>query len=581
MKTYLYIGIAVLIVLFQSCTKNFEEINTDPTQFNDPGATAIFTGIVKNTADQMQRNNMSYFWSYSHHITVTAGTGRYLTGNDGNWDTWYVDVLGNIKQLKNFYGNTENFNNRLQIVEIWECYVYAYLVGTYGNVPYSQAMDPELTIILFDDENAIYESLLDRLKVAAERLDASGDRFDVDLVFDGDIVKWRKFANSLRLRLALRTMRNLQGIATQHIQSLMANESELFSVDADLAFIEYGTGEGNESQYYVSYVRNNPAASVIPKMSDYLMLYFRAYRDPRMEAYFEPSPVPYVIPDTLASLHDDILRIVTYPIPYFGLPKSTQVLGSWGLTNNPFPTPNDDNYSPLNPGIMAASHRFVFMDYAEVLFLKAEAAYLNFGGSQTAQQYYSAGIDANFRHWGLSTVAAEAYKEISGIKWDTEGQGYTYRTGTGNSDIPADNLAKIWVQRWINYYVDGAFDAWCLQRRTQSLALPPHTNHANPLIQTVAFADIPDRWEYPLAQRAFNAAGYEDNLQKMGGIGSDIPRTRLKFALPGTYPNWANFLAFWDIRYAQKWYGHTIQDLEAQGIPYDVIDTIDPEPTLN
>jgi hypothetical protein len=560
---------AVLLISTQSCTKNFDKLNTNPSQFATPDAESILTGVFKSTVDRLETNNMTWLWEYSHIIEIT---GRYNTGDDNTWNTMYVNALGNLRQLKKLYGADPAYANRVAIANIWECYVYAYLVGTYGAVPYSQAGTTG-NVITYDDENTIYKSLLDRLKQSSDAISLTGDKPTPDAIYGGDLTKWKKFANSLRLRIALRCQRNLPAESVAAIKDVMSNEAMLIGSDAENAKFSYGTAELSQSPYFITFVRNNINATALPILSDYAFTYFRSFKDPRLDAYFTKAATPFNIPrDTLTSTTDGLHYMVTYPIPHLGAPKSFALLSTWNLPQIPFsgavvPT----NFSRLPAAITAADRPFIIMNYAEVCFMKAEAAYLGYGGSQTADQYYYAGINANFNFYGITPANATAYQAQDGIKWGTAGKGFNYDFGFINTSIPADNLKKIWIQEWLNYYCDGGFDAWCLQRRTQNLSLPPHTSPGTPNLVSYLYADLPDRWQYPNVETTVNPKGVQDGIAKLGG--ADVSTTLLKIAAPYTHRDWGTAPAFLDYSFVQKWYGNNIQDLTAAGIKYNTLGT--------
>ncbi|WP_316828785.1 SusD/RagB family nutrient-binding outer membrane lipoprotein [Pedobacter miscanthi] len=565
MKKIIYILSFMAIGILSSCTKDFEEINTNPAQFLTPDAEPVFSSTVKRTADLMGNNNVDFLWEYTHIINKS---GRYNGGNDSYWQQTYVEVLGNLKQLRELYKNNPGYANRIQIINIWECYVYAMMVGTYGPVPYSAALEMTPSV-RYDDENSIYTSLLARLKAASDAIVLTGDKFNPDILYGGDLTKWKKFANSFRLRLALTVRSNIPA-AQETIKEVMANEAMLISADADNAKVVYSAAEGSESPYFIKLLKNVTNPDQMPKMSDYAMLYFRPYKDPRMQAYFEAvAPAnQFVILDTLSSTADDTLRVVNYKIPYMGNAKSTFNIPTWNLPGlSPFNGANVNSYSNVQAPVLAAAHPFMLMDYAEVCFMKAEAKELGLGGLKTAEQYYLDGINANFTFWGLSNAAA-AYTAGNGIKWNTEGKGYNNFWSLVNSDIPQNNMAKIWVQRWLNYYPDGAYEAWTLQRRTNNLKLVPHTNPASAVLNN-PFQEIPDRWEYPvIAER--NIEAYREALTILGSP-QDSPEKALKFATPYVHRNWSLAQPVFDARFEQKWFGNTIQDLTAAGVSYTIV----------
>lgn len=568
MKMKKCLRLLLLLPLLQSCTKDFDEVNTNPSQFLSPAPEAIFTGVLKGSVDQMVSNNMLYFWSYAHHISIQGGASRYSSGNDATWDNSYR-YLSNLNQLKVLYANKPGYSNRIHIANIWECYIYAYLVGIYGPIPYSQALKTDSSAIRFDAENDVYTSLFQRLKTSSDSINLSGDKFAPDPLMGGDLTKWKKFANALRLRLALRCRLNLPVLSETVIREVMANENNLLTSASDNIKFSYGTGDVNESPYYTRLLRNAVVVDQLPKASSYLFTNFRSFKDPRLAAYFEPVPPAnqVTITDTLSSSMDDTLRVVQYKIPYYGIDKSPQVLASWGLPPAPLGSVATEAASSVKSFILAADHPFMIMDFAEICFLKAEAAFLGFGGSKTALAYYTEGITANFNTWGVGSALA-AYLTQNGVKWDTQGNGFYLYTGLVKTDIPLDNLSKIWVQRYINYYPDGAFDSYCLQRRTRSLDLPPHTNVNNQYL-SADVSDFPDRWEYRPNQFTLNLVGTQDGVAKLGG--PNLPNVLLKIAKPFTRKEWRTAKAFYDTQALQKWYGTTVQSLQAAGIPYTII----------
>jgi hypothetical protein len=572
MKKTIQILIVLLISTTFSCTKNFTELNTDPSRFTTTSPESVLTGVYLNTINKLESNNISFLWEYGH---IVDPAGRYLGGDEATWTTMYINVLGNTEQIKKLYQGNPGYTNRMAITDMWECYVFAYLVGTYGPVPYSNAFNTSITDVEYDDENTIYTSLLARLKADAAAINVNGDKLTTDVIFNGNLTQWIKFANSLRLRIALRVQNNLPALAASNITDVMSNESMLPTSDADDAKLTYGTATGSQSVYYTSLVQGTSfAGTATPVMSDYAFTYFRSYNDPRMGAYFQPAATPFNITDTLTSASTSLHYIVSYPIPYLGQPKSTVMLSQWNIPVPPFSgAVVPINYSTMQPALTAATRPFYIMTYAEVCFMKAEAALNGFGGTQTPDQYYYAGINANFAFWGLTSAQATAYEAQNGIKWGTAGHGFNYDLGFINTSIPANNATKIWIQEWLNYYDDGAFDAWCLQRRTQNLVLPPHTNPGNNPGVNGTFANLPDRWFYPIQSEVNrNPVGYANGVKKLGSPG-DYVFTPLKIEPTYTSTDWTKVNAFVDYSFVEKWYGTTIESLQAAGVKYTVLST--------
>jgi hypothetical protein len=584
-----------IVIMCWGCTRDFQTMNTDPTQFTKATPEAGILAAVKNLNTQMANYNISKYWDLGHLLCQQSN--RYDVTDAGLWQNVYQGVLANLQQVVLNYGEDSSFNNRVQIARILQAYTYSILAGNYGPVPLKEANSADhLSTILFDNEDTVYNYVLTTLKDATSKISLSGDKLSYDAMYNGNLQSWVKFANTLRLKVALRCMRNMGALATDNIRDVMTDEANTISNESESAKMSFENVNGNENPYFVKFIKSNTyypynpsATGQAPKMSEYLFTLFRSYKDPRLEVYYDSVPLVnrLLLTDTLTSTADDSLRVVSYPIPYLGQPKAGTKLVGWtnlnGLPDN-VGSSNINSYSNANPDLFLPNRPFVMLSYAETLFLKAEAAKLGFGGSMSAEQYYYAGIDANFAYWGISSALRDEYKNRDGIKWGTAGKGFNNYLSLVNTDIPQEDINKIWTQRWLNYFPDGGFDCWCLERRTRVFNLPPHTNpggnssySANP-----TYSDVPGRASYPVSVVNLNPVGYESALKEMGTTRVDDYDIyqQLHFAKPYTVPDWNAAPATYDYRFIQKWYGTTIEELrqaaETKGFTFSVNQTYHP-----
>lgn len=590
MKKYIVFILILFAAMTYSCKKYLTEVNTDPNQFSNASPAAILQGCFKATTDFMAKDNGERWWDLGH--IVQAGARYDLTG-DNVWKPMYINVLEGIDQVKQRYGADSAYNNQVQIARIWESYAYYLLVANYGPVAQSQALSLDYqSDILYDSEDTVYTRILNTLQDAVSKINVShtSDKLAYDVIFDGDLTKWIKFGNTLRLEIALTCRRNLGGVADAHIKEVMANDAMTINAEGESVKVPYENVTNNRNPYYQRYKFDNNTLPA-PVMSDFVFLYFRSYKDPRLDAYFDSVPMRnrYLVSDTLLSKVDDSIRIVTYPIPHFGRPESPSILATWtSLAGqiSPMGGTSDTSYSHMRgfgyggradpmPGnsLVAADAPFTLLSYAQSEFLKAEAAQLGLGGSMSAEQFYQQGIAANFAHWELSGTQLTEYMNRDGVKWGTKGDGFYDYLGNVKADIPEDNLAKIWIQSWLNCYPDQMFDAWTLQRRTRVLDLPPMTNPGSGYINE-QYMDIPDRTPYPKDNVKLNPKGYADALEQLG-IGGSVndwfPYVQLNFEKPFKVRNWDAATPHYNMDYVQKWYGNTIQSLDSAGVPYTVV----------
>lgn len=567
-----------IVMMCWGCTKDFTRLNTDPTQFTKATPEAGILAAVKNLNTQMANHNTSKYWDLGHLLCQQSN--RYDVTDAGLWQTMYQGVLGNLQQIELNYGNDSAFNNRVQIARIVKAYAYSILAGNYGPVPLTQANDPEhLSAIEFDGEDAIYSYVLTTLKDAAGKIKPAGDKMAYDVIYNGNLQNWVKFANTLRLKIALQCTKNLGSVATDHIREVMSSEAATISNEMETAKMSFENVNGNENPYFVKYIKGNgyfpynpTATGQAPKLSEYMLTLFRSYSDPRLSVYYDTVPLAnrFLVTDTLTSDLDDSLRVVTYPIPYLGQPKAGTKLAGWtnlaGLADV-VGGADIKAYSNANPIIFQPNRPFIMLSFSESFFLKAEAAKLGYGGAMAPEQYYYAGIDANFAYWGINSALRDAYKARDGIKWGTRGKGFNNYLSLVNTDIPQDDNYKIWTQRWLNYFPDGGFDCWALERRTWVFNLPPHTNPGGNATYSPnpTYSDIPGRMSYPVSVVNLNPVGYQSALQALGTTRVDDYDIyqELHFAKHREIPDWAGANATYDYAFLRKWYGTTIQSLDA------------------
>lgn len=608
-KRIIYIcAMAGLWALAAGCTKNFTSINQDPNKFTTVSPESVIEAAVKNLNVQMSTYNYTKYWDLANQIWEGS---RYDVTDAGLWKTAYNNVLENLDMTIQTYGGNPAYNNRVQIARIMKWYTFSILVGQYGPIPVSKANNlDDLNTVAFDSEDSVYSYILDSLKDAASKIVPTGDKLSYDVVYNGNNTSWMHFANTLRLKIALRCMKNLGAKAVAHITDCMSNESDLISSEAETAKMAYENVTNNQNPYYLFFVYSNsyyPYSSTghnaPPRMAEFMQVFMRSYADPRMSVYFDSVTsvtARYQITDTLSSTADDSMRVVKYGIPYLGKALAanfTNLLPNWNTTltgiTNPLSGINDTAYSLVSDAVINNTSRpLIMLSYAETLFLKAEAAQLGYGGASAPMVYYNAGIAANFAYWGLPAAQLAAYMSQPGVQWGTvNANAFWDPLDLTNANI-TDVLHQIWVQRWMNYFPDQPFDSWCLQRRTRFFTFPPELNPGGNASYTThtLWMDVPGRGSYNLNEATLNTQGYNQAVSFLqadpvnaGLIANNEydPDIQLNFAIPNKIADW-NTLApgGFDLRYISKWYGTTIQQLQAAAaaghFPYTIVSTYHP-----
>ena len=136
---YLFFVLLVIINL-PSCTKKFEELNTDPTQFVNATPEALLATSIKRTGDWVGATGINNGINVNMWEIANFGSanGRYANGDQGVWQNFYVGVLQNITQIETQFSKDTLFSNRVQIARIWKAYVYSILTGYFVSIPITE-----------------------------------------------------------------------------------------------------------------------------------------------------------------------------------------------------------------------------------------------------------------------------------------------------------------------------------------------------------------------------------------------------------------------------------------------------------
>jgi hypothetical protein len=573
-KNYINLKLSLLIILFSmSCTNDFEEINTNEFIFNEASPEALFTGVVKNTLDLVGGTmNDQMFNTYASFYGGKGGQfNRYFYTEqalDQFWKRFYVNILKNNQDIIDSYSSDSNYSNRVTIAKIWKSYVYSILVSTFGPVPYQEALQGK-NAAAYNSEELIYTDILAELKSAFENLDISGDTLAQDPIFNGDLTKWKKFANSLRLKIALRISEGFPALAEQHGSDAMANEGSLISSNDENASMKWGLEQENWSFNYSRYVFVEANDDVVPFMNLHFLLNLKTYKDPRLFKLVEPSNDPITITDVVFRSGSTTEQItVEYELPYFGRPLGGNAgVEGWnlnqndnilnGLANRRFSRPKLDVF-------MAADMSYNIITYSEINFIKAEAQLKGWGGSKTGEEYYYDGIEASFQQYGATGFTD--YKNRAGIQWGTTSVGDRGLFGVVTSGISNDPIDKITRQRWLASYNQG-HDIWCMQKRTRTL--PLIDQFAPDGATGLDYAPLPERLVYPpLSEGGLNNAAYQDAILNLGG---NTLYNELQMNTSYDPIQWETLVPELNQDFGTHFYGDSEDDLIAEGIDYTII----------
>ncbi|HEX8574940.1 MAG TPA: SusD/RagB family nutrient-binding outer membrane lipoprotein [Flavobacterium sp.] len=476
--------IVLIAILSFTVSCNDDSLTDMNVNVKDPSvvpAGSLLGNAEKNLFDQMVSTNVNnnVFRLFAQHWTETTylDESRYdvLQRNipDRHWRVLYRDVLRDLKEAytlteaesTDFPADLKAKENRLAIIELLSIYTYTILVDTFGDVPYSEALDPDrFSSPRYDRALDIYNDLFVRLDAAIAKLDSNFPSFGAsDFIYQGDVGKWQKFANSLKLRMAITVADEPTLADAARTKAEQAVAAGVFTSNSDNATLQYLSTQPNTNPLYEDLVSSGrfdfiAASTLVDKMN--------ALNDPRRPKYFIP------------------VNGVFIGGPY----------AAGGEFEN-YSSPGNPNAGPTTR-LLDPTLEGVILDYTEVSFYLAEAAERGFLVGGTAETFYNNAITSSIIYWGGTPAEALAYLAQPEVA-------YTTATGAWKE--------KIGTQEWIAFYNRG-FEAWTTYRRLDFPALVAPTNAAS-----AAEGLVPRRYTYPVLEQTLNNTNYTAAASSIGG----------------------------------------------------------------
>ena len=515
-------GVIALGLMTLSCTGNYLDINTNPYEVNreqtltdgyaTAAAIAAMGGAVVSTdvntaqfTDCLLGGPMGGYYS-------TTGAFEKTIDNYNATDDWTRVLLASDRIIPTLYSNLSELKSitddpvTLSIATIIKVTAMLRVTDTYGPIPYSQIGQGGKITVAYDSQEKVYDTMFAELDDCIKTLTEnrlSGIPSTADPVYDGTAVKWCRFANSLKLRMAMRIVYAAPEKAKKYAEEAVNHEIGVMADNSDNAALQKVAFGDKGNPLYTAIKYNQPTGSVTggdTHAAADIICYMNGYNDPRRAKYF------------IKSEFDGI----DYAGIRIGIEKPS--LNSVGR-----------KYSGVN---VTTEDPLVWMNAAEVAFLKAEAkAVFGFNmGNGTAEEFYNEGIKLSFEQFGLSGYAE--YAE------DNENKPATYADPAGlnsyagvlsaitvkwnDAATTAEKQERIMIQKWIANFNNG-IEAWSDHRRTGYPKFFPATDAGNKSGGSVTNEFGARRMVYPLAEYSNNGenvnaavASYLSGPDKMG-----------------------------------------------------------------
>jgi hypothetical protein len=447
------------VLMMGSCTKNFEDINTNPNQPTVVPLSNLFGGVLVNF-------NRAYMVPGGQEANydgsrLAVGQNTY-TGTGVEWGTYY-EALKNIAKVITDAQAAGNTN--LQAAAItYRAQMTQIITDQYRDMPYSDAIradDGDITPA-YDTQDKIYQQIIADLKTAADifKSGATGIIGAGDALNGGSASKWRKYCNSLRLRVALRISNVDLTTSKSIINEVLGNPTDypVMTSNSDNVEMKWPGTSPWQSIFWVNwYLYHHNGAGKI------LVDYLNSYTDPRLPIWFVPATTD-------------------------GKYRGAEYVG--------FSAPNvREDISDFNPTFVGTNGPpDGYFRYAEICFLKAEMFQRGIATGDAQAEYYK-GIDAYMLQYGVTTAKTTTYKTVTGVLWENNN---------------AADLKKIYIQKYISQFLMKN-EGWAEGRRNDVPLLPFASGSF-----LAGHNRAPFRYPYPLSELSLNsknAASFITNVK--------------------------------------------------------------------
>ncbi len=431
-------------LFFTSCKRyssDFGDTNVNPGVTGSPILAALLTNVESAVAGYSSNTRAGLYCQYFSETQYTDVSLYSLP--QINFEGEYSGILYDLQNII----NTNSSNNMTQVARILKAYFYSTITDRWGDVPYSQALQGNSSPI-FDKQADIYPAMIQELTQAVASFNTSS-AISGDIIYGGNAAKWKKFANSLRMRLALQLTKKFpasSGYAAQQFNAALNDAGGYITDNADNMVVVH-PGGNFKSPWYNLY-------------------------DGRKD--FGQSDVMVGV---LASLGDG--RQTSYGTSTTGVPY-----GRLRSYVDPWTSANPNWSRILKESLRPETGSVVILAAAETFLARAEAADRGWT-SENMNTVYQAGINASFAQWGVAAPAA-AYFTQSGV-------------ALANPAGTAANIRNLAIQQYIAGYPDG-MRGWNIWRRTGFPVLTPALDATNSSKQ------IPRRYTYGQTTYGSNTA---------------------------------------------------------------------------
>lgn len=502
-------GLALGLLLgISACDKDFEEVNVNPNSPEAVSSALLLPNVIRNTTNEIAGNAWglgNLVVQYTAKIQFT-NEDRYNWGPQGNPYNSFYSALRDINNIVELSG-TANQKNYVGVAKVMRAHLFAYMTDVYGEIPYSEAIQAKSGVNYpkFDSQESVYRAILVELEEANAMLGTTSEKIEGDILFNGNVTLWKKFANSLRLRMLMR-LSDRQNPAVA-LQAIVSNPSQfpIFASESEQAVLQYLQDVPNQHPLYTTRSGSYDEIRLSQKMEDVL----KELNDPRLFAYAQPTT-------------SSAVGVVGPASAYEGVPNGLGDEEALKYSPSGDASKGGSNFisrvgllwscqactSQANP----LGYQAILMSYAEVQFILAEAREKGFISTETAEAYYKKGVQASVNYYKARYTVINQPTIASRLFVD---DAYFAQAKVSYAGTTAEKLVKIGTQKWLALYFSG-LEPWNDWKRTGFPSIKPGP---------AAFINtVPVRFMYPSSLQSLNGDNYKAAI---GRQGADAITTRV------------------------------------------------------
>ncbi|MBN7811171.1 SusD/RagB family nutrient-binding outer membrane lipoprotein [Algoriphagus sp. H41] len=520
MKKYISLFLTGALLAVSSCDGDFADINTDP---NRADGEVFDPNLILPTVSYNYGNMMTGYtgailfqsmWVQVMASTSTGGANYYSNADkyvaSGSTNSYIQSVWNDgfaaasrVYQMQSL-AEKKGFGNLVAVGEIWKVLTLSFVSDVYGDIPYSEALQAEagITQPKYDSQQEAYTAMLADLDAALASINDAGGAIKNDVLYGGDLAKWKKLGYSIMLRMAMRLVEVDASTAQTYVQKAIAGG--VFASVADEAVLESDqvNGYANSSANALNVIDDVYEVRWSKKLIDFL----KAKNDPRLPVIAEVPGAGLAANRSTAAGNNDPAVQIGMPNGYDMRGGSTDIVNA---PNYPGSTGTGADVAPIGKysrptAIYRDRDAPVFiLTYAEIQLLLADAAARGFSTPGTASSHYAAGVEAalvslgKFGGASITPAAAAAFAAANPL----------------DTSSATASLRMINEQIWATTGIFANFvESWNNWKRSGYPALTPVNYTGN-----FSGGQIPTRQLFPASESSTNPSGLSTATSRMGG----------------------------------------------------------------